>query len=146
MVISDSRFVRGFLMDNSIQLLDSDPSRSYKRRPNRRERRCAETRERIINAALELFSERGVAATTVEDITNAADVGKGTFFNYFPSKEHILAHLCQTQWYDPGVRCTGASLLGANGQGSVRACSHQDGKVPAFAGIGAEHSGSVLLE
>jgi AcrR family transcriptional regulator len=36
-------------------------------------------------------------ATTVEDITNAADVGKGTFFNYFPSKEDILAHLCQLQ-------------------------------------------------
>ena len=28
--------------------------------------------------------------TTVEDITNAADVGKGTFFNYFPSKEELL--------------------------------------------------------
>lgn len=28
--------------------------------------------------------------TTVEDITEAADVGKGTFFNYFPSKDHIL--------------------------------------------------------
>jgi AcrR family transcriptional regulator len=84
-------------MDNSMQRLDSDPSRSCKRPPNRRERRCAETRERIINAALELFSERGVADTTVEDITNAADVGKGTFFNYFPTKEHILAHLCQTQ-------------------------------------------------
>ena len=29
--------------------------------------------------------------TTVEDITEAADVGKGTFFNYFPTKEHVLA-------------------------------------------------------
>ena len=47
--------------------------------------------------ALRLFSERGVVGTTIEDITNAADVGKGTFFNYFPSKEHILAHLCQLQ-------------------------------------------------
>jgi AcrR family transcriptional regulator len=28
--------------------------------------------------------------TTVEQITEAADVGKGTFFNYFPSKEHVL--------------------------------------------------------
>ena len=64
---------------------------------NRRERRRVETRERIIRAALSLFSERGVTATTVEDITNAADVGKGTFFNYFPSKEDILAHLCQLQ-------------------------------------------------
>jgi AcrR family transcriptional regulator len=50
-----------------------------------------------VRHALRLFSERGVSATTVEDITNAADVGKGTFFNYFPSKEHILAHICQLQ-------------------------------------------------
>ena len=35
--------------------------------------------------------ERGFLETTVEDITEAADVGKGTFFNYFPTKEHILA-------------------------------------------------------
>ncbi len=64
---------------------------------NRREKRRAETRERIVRSALHLFSEHGVAATTVEDITNAADIGKGTFFNYFPSKEDILAHLCQLQ-------------------------------------------------
>ena len=33
----------------------------------------------------------------MEDITNAADVGKGTFFNYFPSKEHILAGFGEMQ-------------------------------------------------
>ncbi len=58
--------------------------------PDRRQRRSAETRERLFRAALKLFGEKGFAETTVEDITNAADVGKGTFFNYFPSKEHIL--------------------------------------------------------
>jgi AcrR family transcriptional regulator len=58
--------------------------------PNRRERRSAETRERLFRAALNRFAEKGFAETTVEDITNAADLGKGTFFNYFPSKEHIL--------------------------------------------------------
>jgi AcrR family transcriptional regulator len=58
---------------------------------NRRERRRTETRERLYSAALELFAERGFLETTVEDITEAADVGKGTFFNYFPTKEHILA-------------------------------------------------------
>ena len=40
---------------------------------------------------MELFGERGFLETTVEDITEAADVGKGTFFNYFPTKEHVLA-------------------------------------------------------
>lgn len=64
-----------------------DPSRP---RPNRRERRSAEIRERLFRAALALFGKKGFAETTVEDITEAADVGKGTFFNYFPSKDHIL--------------------------------------------------------
>jgi AcrR family transcriptional regulator len=57
----------------------------------RRERHRAETRERLFRAALQLFAERGYLETTVEDITEAADVGKGTFFNYFPTKEHVLA-------------------------------------------------------
>jgi AcrR family transcriptional regulator len=60
-------------------------------RPGRRERHRAETRDRLYRAALALFAERGFLETTVEDITEAADVGKGTFFNYFPTKEHILA-------------------------------------------------------
>jgi AcrR family transcriptional regulator len=57
---------------------------------SRRERRSAELRERLFRAALNLFANKGYAETTVEDITEAADVGKGTFFNYFRSKEHIL--------------------------------------------------------
>lgn len=60
-------------------------------RLGRRERRSAETRERLYRAALRLFAERGFQETTVEDITEAADVGKGTFFNYFKTKEHVLA-------------------------------------------------------
>jgi AcrR family transcriptional regulator len=57
---------------------------------DRRQRRSAELRERLFRAALDLFARKGFVETTVEDITNAADVGKGTFFNYFPSKDHIL--------------------------------------------------------
>jgi AcrR family transcriptional regulator len=56
----------------------------------RRARRRAETRAGIVRAALKLFARQGFFATTVEQITQAADVGKGTFFNYFPSKEHVL--------------------------------------------------------
>ena len=57
---------------------------------DRRQRRSAEIRERLFRAALSQFAMKGFAETTVEDITEAADVGKGTFFNYFPSKDHIL--------------------------------------------------------
>jgi AcrR family transcriptional regulator len=57
---------------------------------DRRSRRRADIRERLFRSSVQLFAEKGFAETTVEDITNAADVGKGTFFNYFPSKDHIL--------------------------------------------------------
>src|ERR1700676_4255815 len=57
---------------------------------DRRQRRSADIRERLFRSALELFAQKGFAETTVEDITEAADVGKGTFFNYFPRKDHIL--------------------------------------------------------
>ncbi len=43
-----------------------------------------------MEAALQLFKRRGYDATTVKDITDAADVAKGTFFNYFDTKEAIL--------------------------------------------------------
>src|SRR6266700_8019693 len=59
-------------------------------KPGRRQRRSSEIRERLFRAALDLFANKGFVETTVEDITEAADVGKGTFFNYFPSKDHIL--------------------------------------------------------
>jgi AcrR family transcriptional regulator len=67
------------------------PARSSPRNlRGRRERRTAETRARLFRASLDLFARKGFSETTVEDITEAADVGKGTFFNYFPSKDHIL--------------------------------------------------------
>jgi len=72
---------------------DLPQRRSSSTRPQggRRERRRLETRDKLYRAALELFGERGFLETTVEDITEVADVGKGTFFNYFPTKEHVLA-------------------------------------------------------
>jgi AcrR family transcriptional regulator len=63
----------------------------------RRERRKAETREKLFRTAMHLFAERGFFQTTTEDITAAADVGQGTFFNYFPSKQHILTVLSGKQ-------------------------------------------------
>jgi AcrR family transcriptional regulator len=63
----------------------------------RRERRRVETREKIFRAAMRLFAERGFTATTTEQITEAADVGQGTFFNYFPSKQHVLGALFEMQ-------------------------------------------------
>jgi AcrR family transcriptional regulator len=63
----------------------------------RRERRGAETRLRLFRCALQLFAERGYPNVTVEDITEAADVGKGTFFNYFESKDQVLSVMAEIQ-------------------------------------------------
>lgn len=57
------------------------------------ERRMAATRERLTNAALMLFAKQGIYDTTVENVTEAADVGKGTFYQHFPSKNAIIRHL-----------------------------------------------------
>jgi len=69
--------------------LSTHPSRKAAM-ASRRVRRSTDLRERLFRAALTLFGKKGYAETTVEDITEAADVGKGTFFNYFPTKEHLL--------------------------------------------------------
>jgi TetR/AcrR family fatty acid metabolism transcriptional regulator len=58
--------------------------------PSRRERKKSVIRERIIAKGVELFSRQGIADVTVDQIAEAADVGKGTIYNYFPSKEHIV--------------------------------------------------------
>jgi AcrR family transcriptional regulator len=63
----------------------------------RRERRRRETREKIFRAALRLFAEQGFLETTTQQITEAADVGEGTFFNYFPTKGHVLTVLADIQ-------------------------------------------------
>ncbi len=65
----------------------------------RRERKKEETRRRITLSALELFHEKGFDATTVDEITERADVAKGTFFNYFPRKEAVLEALSQ-EWME----------------------------------------------
>jgi AcrR family transcriptional regulator len=57
---------------------------------SRREIRRDKRRTRIRDAAFELFERQGFEATTIDQIAALADVGKGTFFNYFPTKQNVL--------------------------------------------------------
>jgi AcrR family transcriptional regulator len=61
----------------------------------RRERRRKEVYERLLNAARDVIVTRGLENATVKDITDAADVGKGTFFLHFRSKEHVVPALLE---------------------------------------------------
>ena len=53
----------------------------------------AVTRERILEAARQLFAENGFEAATTRDIARKAGIGTGTLFNYFCTKEAIVAAL-----------------------------------------------------
>jgi AcrR family transcriptional regulator len=56
-------------------------------------RRKRETRQRLLEAALRLMAEKGMEGVPINEITEAADVGFGSFYNHFASKEAIHAAL-----------------------------------------------------
>ena len=56
----------------------------------RGQKRVAKTRRKLKEAALDVFSEKGVEATTVEDITEKADLGKGTLYRHFADKDEVV--------------------------------------------------------
>ena len=59
----------------------------------RRERRASVTRQRLLDAARTVFAEKGLDLTSIGDITERADVGKGTFYSYFPSRGKLIREL-----------------------------------------------------
>jgi len=62
-----------------------------------RERRRAQTRAEIAQAAMKLFLRNGFEETTADEIAAAAGVSRATFFNYFPQKELILADFASSR-------------------------------------------------
>ena len=58
--------------------------------PDRHARRRERTRAQLVEAAKTLFARKGVDSTRINEITDEADVGFGSFYNYFESKEAIV--------------------------------------------------------
>lgn len=65
---------------------------------SRRDKKKAAVRQALYEAALQLFRTQGYEATSVASICAEAGVAKGTFFNHYPTKAHVLAH-----WYDAAM-------------------------------------------
>ena len=78
-----------------------DAADSPSREP-RGERRKRETRSRLLEAALKLMAEKGMEGVAINEITEAADVGFGSFYNHFASKEAIYAGLLDWVFEDFG--------------------------------------------
>jgi AcrR family transcriptional regulator len=64
-------------------------------RPGRVERRRARVRRRILEVTEELTRARGVHGVTIDDITEAADVARRTFYHYFDSKHAALVPIAR---------------------------------------------------
>ena len=64
---------------------------------NRMDRRKMEVRDRILGAAFDLFISQGVAATTLEEICERADVANRTFFNHFPTRQDMMRALAESR-------------------------------------------------
>ena len=71
-------------------MTSADPSKPH---VGRRERKKAETRQRILSSAARLFTNRGFEATTIDEIAEDADVSRGTFFNYYSEKSALMQAL-----------------------------------------------------
>lgn len=85
-------------------------------------------REKLLDAAAKVFSERGFKRTTMAEVARRADVGKGTVYEYFESKESLFLELFE--WYcrtslqaavpPEGESATAEASLRAFGRGTVQ--------------------------
>ncbi|RZQ65327.1 TetR/AcrR family transcriptional regulator [Amycolatopsis suaedae] len=76
----------------------------------------ARTRERLLTAAAELFTERGVNGTSVEQIAERAGFSRGAFYGNFADKQELVRELLleRTRAEESEVRAMGASFAAAS--------------------------------
>lgn len=96
------------------------------------ERKRVANRERIAASAATLVAANGLAGTTVEQISETAEVGRATFFRYFSSKEAAVAEGISRQWLDRITEAVAAVPAERSAGEAV---------VTAFAGLGDRFAG-----
>jgi TetR/AcrR family transcriptional regulator, transcriptional repressor for nem operon len=89
-------------------------------------RRGRASRERIVERAAELFAERGIAATSVDEVLAAAGAGKGQFYHYFRGRDELAAAAV-------GYRCAQVIAGLAEALGGVSSLAGLEQALAAFA-------------
>lgn len=116
----------------------------------RRERKKQHTRAALLDAAMALFAERGIYGTRVEDITERVDLGKGAFYNYFPSKEALVADLVAeaVATFEEAYlsRMRGTSVIADRVGELVRLCTAFTNEHPRYALLLHQARGLLILK
>src|SRR5271166_1427539 len=78
--------------DATLRAMQSPPSNppSPSPRPRSRERQREDTRQRIYDAAMDIFRRDGFDVARVDDVAKAAGVSHGTFYFHFATKDEVL--------------------------------------------------------
>lgn len=61
-------------------------------------------KKKVADAALKLFQEKGIQQTSVQDIIDSANISKGTFYNYFATKNDCIAEILEDLRYEASQR------------------------------------------
>jgi AcrR family transcriptional regulator len=70
--------------------MQKEAKASHSAPKSRSERRREDTRRRLMKATYEIIAKRGLEGLVIQDITEVADVGYGSFYNHFSSKEAVV--------------------------------------------------------
>lgn len=112
-----------------------------KSRATLREQRSRETRQKIYNVAMQLFESNGFDSVKVTDICNAADVSVGSFYHYYPSKEHIL--LACSSALDEYFRGIASTVSESTASASLRKLVHS--KLGFYSHLGIEICRKIII-
>jgi AcrR family transcriptional regulator len=77
-------------MKHTALEIETMPLRRELRGPTKRTLEAIETKNKLFEVAIRLFSHYGYEAVTIDDITERAGVSKGTFYTHFASKDAVL--------------------------------------------------------
>lgn len=86
----------------------------------RRDRQRERTREQLTGAGRALIADRGIEGLRVADVTETADVGRGSFYNYFNSKEDLVEAILRDSIQT--LAAVAVSVMPPDGDPAVRAC------------------------
>ena len=82
----------------------NDHSAEERSEPTRRDRQARETRAKLVETALDLFSRQGVDNTSIKDIAREAGVAQGLLYHYFAGKDDLLWGVLETHIFNPDLQ------------------------------------------